>query len=154
MCPTRRAERKQHMEHEIHKSGCVLHTTVFVDQALEGKKCTSRERQAMFCWATETHKMRTERAEERYERINWPKHAIYLHFRGPKSGFFDAKCSGSISKIMLPTEAGSTFFKQYEKNDCRGKMDMKTVKWRMECVHKGPQPARTRPDAVLPEDSH
>ena len=25
------------MEHEIHKSGCVLHTTVFVDQALEGK---------------------------------------------------------------------------------------------------------------------
>ena len=59
VCQARRAERKQHVEHEIHKSGCVLHTTVFVDQALEGKnaqvtdgkqyfdgrlKCIKRER--------------------------------------------------------------------------------------------------------------
>ena len=37
MCQARRTEKKQHMEHEIPKSGCVLHTTVFVDQALEVK---------------------------------------------------------------------------------------------------------------------
>ena len=37
MCQAQTAERKQHVEHEIHKSGCVLHTTVFDDQALEGK---------------------------------------------------------------------------------------------------------------------
>ena len=40
---------------------------------------------------------------------------------GPKCGIFDAKCCGSIFKIMLPTKAGGTILKKDEKKWMRRK---------------------------------
>ena len=110
--------------------------------ALGCEKCTGLKREQGFWWATEAHKMRMERAKERYERAKWPKHGLSLRFGGPKSSVFDAKCSGSIFRNVLPTEGGEHIFKTIIKNWKKGcvkheghKEDTRHTKFRKLHVH-------------------